>query len=136
MRKDGTVVVTRDYSTGSLNVKSWKNVVAIYTGTEITVGLRNDGTVIAACDSSYGQCSVGGWKLFDSLAAFEKKVKEEEAEQAKQAALLAAKLKEEEAERAKKASRRVAGLCQYCGGTFKKSFLQYKCMTCGHKKDY
>lgn len=31
---------------------------------------------------------------------------------------------------------RAAGVCQHCGGTFKKSFFSCKCTQCGTPKDY
>ena len=32
--------------------------------------------------------------------------------------------------------RRRQGVCQHCGGAFKKGFFSYKCTSCGKKKDY
>ena len=39
-------------------------------------------------------------------------------------------------EERRRADRRQNGLCQYCGGTFKKVLFGMKCTSCGTKKDY
>ena len=41
-----------------------------------------------------------------------------------------------EKEERQKAEYRAKGVCQYCGGEFKKGFLAIKCAECGRKKDY
>ena len=46
----------------------------------------------------------------------------------------AERLKKEEEE--KRAAFRAKGVCQYCGGEFKKGFLSTKCTACGKRKDY
>lgn len=74
-----------------------------------------------------------GFQLFDS---FEKMMMEKETAIERKAA----KSAEEEARKKEEAIRRSEyrskGVCQYCGGTFKKGFLSTKCILCGRKKDY
>ncbi|MCL2498818.1 MAG: hypothetical protein FWE90_00600 [Defluviitaleaceae bacterium] len=51
LRKDGTVIGRRigsEYGRyGEINVGNWRNIVAVGTGSEFTVGVQTDGTVIA-----------------------------------------------------------------------------------------
>ncbi|GCD13205.1 Ig-like domain-containing protein [Clostridium tagluense] len=67
----GNVMIVEDNGTvtalgygndhGELDVNQWKDIVAISTGGNSTVGLKKDGTVVATGDNSEGQCNVSDW---------------------------------------------------------------------------
>lgn len=59
---DGHVVAVGSNQYGECDTRSWKSMVAIYTGENFTVGLRSDGTVAAVGDNQYGQCEVRRWR--------------------------------------------------------------------------
>ena len=65
---DGTVVAVGSNQFGECDTSSWRNVVAIYTGENYTVGLRNDGSVVACGDNKYGQCEVRKWRNVTALS--------------------------------------------------------------------
>ena len=44
------------------NVSYWKDIVAISSGSQYTIGLRSDGTVVATGENDDGQCNVSTWK--------------------------------------------------------------------------
>ena len=74
-----------------------------------------------------------GFKLFDS---FEKMMEERENAQAEAVAKKAEAERLKKEEEKKRAAFRAKGVCQYCGGEFKKGFLTIKCTACGKRKDY
>lgn len=74
-----------------------------------------------------------GFRLFDS---FDKLMDEREKAQAELAARKEEEKKQKKEEEKKRAAFRERGVCQYCGGEFKKGFLSTKCTECGAKKDY
>ena len=74
-----------------------------------------------------------GFKLFDS---FNKLMDQKDEELAKIEAERLAEAQRRKEEEQKRAAYREQGLCQYCGGEFKKGFLGIKCTACGKKKDY
>ena len=45
---DGTIVSEKDNSPGPIDVKDWRNIVAVFAVDSRTVGLRSDGTLIIA----------------------------------------------------------------------------------------
>lgn len=62
LREDGSVVaVGLDYD-GSLNVTSWKDIVAVSAGDFHSIGLKSDGTVVAVGLNYYGQLNLSDWK--------------------------------------------------------------------------
>ena len=82
-------------------------------------------------------------KIFDDRKYYLEKMHEREREAERKAieAAEAAKRAEEERIRRqelerKKAEYREAGVCQHCGGEFKKTLFGYKCVSCGRRKDY
>ncbi len=85
-----------------------------------------------------------GFQLFDSFDELmankenaierEKAEKEAEARRIKEEKEAAEKRKKEE--ETQKAIYREKGVCQHCGGTFKKGIFFTKCALCGKKKDY
>ena len=100
--------------------------------------ITEDGRVFVRLNNNYSElkeeeCFGRGFRLFDD---FNKMMDRREAEAERQ------RKEQEEQERLRKeeekrrAERRVQGVCQYCGGTFKKGFLSTKCTACGKKKDY
>ena len=100
--------------------------------------LTEDGRVLVKLNSSSSElkeeeCFGRDFRLFDD---FNKMMDRREAEAERQ------RKEQEEQERLRKeeekrrAERRAQGVCQYCGGTFKKGFLSTKCTACGKKKDY
>lgn len=103
--------------------------------------LSEKGRIYVVCDSGYrssGELSEGepfgkGFKLFES---FTKMMDEKDAAVEKALAEKAAAEERKKAEEAKKAELRSKGVCQYCGGTFKKGIFSTKCTSCGKKKDY
>lgn len=57
LKSDGTVE-----NVGLINYgNDWKNLVAVCTGWDHSVGLVDNGTVVAAGDNEYGQCDVSDW---------------------------------------------------------------------------
>lgn len=62
LKADGTVVATGKNDEGQLNVRSWRDIVAVSAAGNHTVGLKADGTVVATGDNSLGQINVGGWR--------------------------------------------------------------------------
>ena len=91
-----------------------------------------------SCRNDSVQC-----KIFDDEKYYFEKMHESEREaerKAIEAAEAARKVEEERLRRQeiekKKAEYREKGLCQNCGGTFKKVLFGYKCTSCGMKKDY
>ena len=82
-------------------------------------------------------------KIFDDRKYYLEKMHEKEREAERKAieAAEAAKRAEEQRIRRQelekqKAEYREAGVCQHCGGEFKKTLFGYKCVSCGRRKDY
>ena len=121
LQADGQVVGQRrsdDYNSGSVIAK---NVVAM-SGGYVLLLLQENGKLDyykIGHDYIAGSSFV---KLFDSYENY-----------------LAELKNAEEAERKKNQQQkayREAGVCQHCGGAFKKSLFSCKCTQCGMKKDY
>jgi len=136
---DGTIVAEDSNGRGSfgsfLRRYNIDKVVTVAGGRAV---LTMDGRVIINSTDSYGpiqggECFGSDFRLFDD---FNKMMDEREA------AAERARLEKEEQERkhaaeaALRAERRGKGVCQYCGGTFKKGLFSMKCTACGAKKDY
>lgn len=146
LRADGTVVAVGDNKYGRCNVDGWTEIVAISTSDNHTVGLKADGTVVAVGYNDYGQCNVSDWKLFQDYEKIdeerhveqERKRMEEERQQRLEQERLTQKHMEEERQQnleRERQKRRLAGLCQHCGGPLKGLFSK-KCTNCGKAKDY
>ena len=154
LKADGTVVAVGDNMDGECEVSEWNDIVAISAGAGHTVGIKADGTVVVAGDEFVGlENVVSKWRLFqnidtfveENMAALQRKEEERIAELKRKEAERVAALKKQEEERAaalkrqqeqqERQRRRDAGLCQYCGGTFKGLFTK-KCISCGARKDY
>lgn len=70
LHNDGTVVAvggTNKY--GECDVKEWRDVYAVATGSGHTLGLKSDGTLYATGYNKYGQCDVSEWKDVVAVAA-------------------------------------------------------------------
>jgi len=98
-----------------------EQVIAIAYG-DALIALKEDGHV-----QNYGFVRSmvnlpSGYRLFNS---YDKLMKDK----------IAAQKAQKQREQQQKAYRD-AGVCQYCGGTFKKSLFGCKCTKCGTKKDY
>ena len=106
---------------GDFNSSGAQNAVAISGGYVLLV-LHENGKIDAhkiSHKSFSGSCSI---KLFDNYNDYVEEVK-----------------KAEEAEVARRVQQNkwiMSGVCQHCGGTFKKSLFSSKCIACGKKKDY
>jgi hypothetical protein len=61
VKRDGVPAIAGQYNTRTIDVGSWKDIVAVAAGNEHIAGLRADGTVAATGDKSAGQCGVSGW---------------------------------------------------------------------------
>ena len=123
LKSDGTVVACGNNRDGRCDVSSWKNIVAISAGMEHTVGLKVDGTVVAYGDNIHGRCNVLLWK--DIILPINASTFDE----------FKTKKKQQQFEIKKQKQYRNAGVCQYCGGSFKGLFTK-TCAKCGKKKDY
>lgn len=93
------------------NILVSSDAVAIAGGSGGLLVLKKNGNV-----ERYGRGSSfleipSGYRLFDSYDGYWKEKKQKE-------------------------DRRAAGVCQHCGGAFKKSLFSCKCTQCGMKKDY
>ncbi len=166
IKSDGTVVAEGDDRFDECYVEDWTDIVQIAVGIFHTVGIKSDGTVVATGYNEDGQCDVQDWKLFNNILTVNREIQEriekrkpileveKEAEktrikaekEAKEARLKAkkedemAKLKAKAEEKARKEAQiaewKSKGLCQYCGGTLKKTLFSNKCISCGKPKDY
>lgn len=70
---DGTVLATkylgnRQFYYDQYNVGAWRNIAAIATTSEHTVGLRKDGTVVAKGKNGTGRCDVNDWRDIIAVA--------------------------------------------------------------------
>lgn len=68
VRSDGRISAAGLRSDGRLNVKDWKDIVAV-SAYDHTVGLKADGTVVAVGKNNYGQCEVADWKGIVDISA-------------------------------------------------------------------
>ncbi|MBQ4561593.1 MAG: TIR domain-containing protein [Clostridia bacterium] len=153
---NGTVLAAGDNTYLQCDVKNWNTVIAVTTGERHAIGLCADGTVVTSGDRTYGQCNVGRaknvvavkamgyktmllcadgtvivagddrlsvskWKLFENFDTIEQ-------DRSKKSEILT------EFDRIR-TQRRLAEVCQHCGGTFKGLFTK-KCSDCGRPKDY
>ena len=90
------------------------------------------------CDSTFSpitdeECFGKNFRLFNDFHKM-MDAREAEAERIRKEREEQERLRKEEERR--RADRRQNGLCQYCGGTFKKVLFGMKCTSCGTKKDY
>lgn len=107
----------------AIAVKSNSNCSAIV--------LTEDGRVIVLSRGGYGiidsgECFGKGFRLFEDFHQMmdEKELAEENARKAA------------EEERKRRETLREKGLCQHCGGEFKKGLFGVKCVQCKKRKDY
>lgn len=129
LKPDGTVIATGDNKYGQCNVDGWTDIVAIFAAARTAFGLKANGAIVATGQNNYGQRNVSNWKLFDDIKSCEalQKMKQEQKRIFEENRAKALQLQSE---------RRQKGLCQYCGGEFKKSLFSTKCANCGKSKDY
>ena len=133
LKKDGTVVAVGDNEHGQCNVQDWKDIVAVYARDEETIGLKKDGTVISTDPVTYDDFDkLREWKLFDNFDNYDCEV-QTEIDKKKQKEY--EKIKKQEEINKQQEQYRNAGVCQYCGGSFKGLFAK-TCTECGKKKDY
>lgn len=114
-----------------------KKVVAVSCDGQFAV-LTEDGRVFVKCDSTFSpitdeECFGKNFRLFNDFHKM-MDAREAEAERIRKEREEQERLRKEEERR--RADRRQNGLCQYCGGTFKKVLFGMKCTSCGTKKDY
>ena len=114
LKSDGTVVAVGENNDGQCDVSDWTDIVAISAGLYNTLGVKSDGTVVAVGNNNFGCCDVSKWKLFNNIET----------------------IKEEHKWRYQQEQYRSEGLCQHCGGEFKKGIFTTKCVKCGIPKDY
>ena len=133
LKKDGTVVISGINNKGQCNVRDWKDIVAVYADSNETIGLKNDGTIISTNpDISDEYEELVNWKLFDSFDNYDCEV-QTEIDKKKQKEY--EEIKKQEEINKQQERYRNAGVCQYCGGSFKGLFTK-TCIECGKKKDY
>ena len=133
LKKDGTVVAVGDNEHGQCNVQDWKDIVAVYARDEETIGLKKDGTVISTDPVTYDDFDkLREWKLFDNFDNYDCEV-QTEIDKKKQKEY--EEIKKQEEINKQQEQYRNAGVCQYCGGSFKGLFTK-TCIECGKKKDY
>lgn len=130
---DGTLI-----GEGCSNIN---DVVALSAGTQLYM-LKKDGSITVKGSSfSYRRKAVPNTlRLFKSYDEFIAKIEAEENIKLQERERLIKEKEERQRmheERMKKAAEyRSQGLCQHCGGTFKKGLFGMKCTSCGQKKDY
>ena len=68
---DGTVdaIYFADYFNNRSEIQQWRDIIAVSTGNQHTVGLRSDGTVVAAGENMYGECDVSDWSDIIEITA-------------------------------------------------------------------
>ena len=154
LKADGTVVAVGENICGECEVSEWKDIVAVIAGPGHTLGIKADGTIVDSCEEFENLSPIiSKWRLFNNIdtiaeeeaAALKRHEEERIAEAKRREAERIAVLKKQEEEQAAalkrqeeestRQRRRDAGLCQYCGGTFKGLFSK-KCVSCGVRKDY
>ena len=121
LQADGTVVGGRPDSYEPQKKKQIaNNAVAIAGGFGLMI-LKEDGSVDIRIEAT-SATPPSGYRLFESYESY---LEERHADEKKR--------------RARAAQQKVyrdAGVCQHCGGVFKKSLFGCKCTQCGMKKDY
>ncbi len=60
--RDGTVAAAGNNDFGQCDIGTWKDIIAVYAGETITIGLRSDGTIVAAGNNDHGQSDITSWK--------------------------------------------------------------------------
>ena len=68
VRPDGTVMITGNDDISS-SVARWRDIVAVATSAQHTVGLKSDGTVVAVGNRKTGACDVDSWRDIVQIAA-------------------------------------------------------------------
>ena len=143
LRKDGKVVATGFNGNGQCNVSEWNNIIAISAGNMNTVALRKDGTLLSTDKES------DRFRLFENLQELETRLSKIQENITRQRKEIEEKrrieeIKEEENRKKvdeikrlakERQQRRLQGVCQHCGGSFKGLFTK-TCSNCGRKKDY
>lgn len=121
LQADGTVVGGRPDSYDPHKIKQISsNAIAMAGGMGLMI-LKEDGSVDIRIEAT-SKTPPTGYRLFES---YEDYLKERIATE-----------KKRRARAAQQKARRDAGVCQHCGGAFKKSLFGCKCSQCGIKKDY
>jgi alpha-tubulin suppressor-like RCC1 family protein len=69
LKTNGTVVAVGDNENGQCNTSSWRDIIAISTGSGHTVGLKADGTVVAIGNNDCGQCNTSKWRNIIAISA-------------------------------------------------------------------
>ena len=96
--------------------------------------VENQRSFASSSDSvKAGEPFGAGFKLFEN---FDQMMTEREEASAKAAAEAERERRKQIEQEAIRADYRSKGVCQYCGGSFKKGLLGFKCTSCGRKKDY
>ena len=121
LQADGTVVGGRPDSYDPQKKKQVSNnAVAIAGGFGLMI-LKEDGSVDIRIEAT-SQTPPSEYRLFESYESY---LKEKIAAE-----------KKFRAQATQQKAYRDAGVCQHCGGAFKKSLFSCKCTQCGMKKDY
>lgn len=133
LKKDGTVVISGTNNKGQCNIQDWKDIAAVYVTANETIGLKKNGTIISTNPDIYEDYEeLGNWKLFDNFDNYDCEV-QTEIDKKKQKEY--EEIKKQEEINKQQEQYRNAGVCQYCGGSFKGLFSK-TCTKCGKKKDY
>ncbi len=69
IQADGSVKAAGDNTYGQCDTSGWRDVVAVATGIDHTLGLKSDGTVYSTGSNELGQCNVEDWKDIVMVAA-------------------------------------------------------------------
>ncbi len=105
-------------------------VLAVNGNGDVAVILTTDGQLYIYNFNMFGKLQTGKVKMDTPVLTNWKKTLDR--------FINVAKYERERQEREERiaAERRAKGVCQYCGGEFKKVFLGYKCVACDRRKDY
>ena len=124
---DGTVV--------GKDCKNIKDVVAIVAGFDLYM-LKKDGSIEVKTPSRYSFDKKELPKSLRLIKDYDEYIDRIEKEEKAKQEEIERRRKEREEMIKRQTEYRNKGLCQHCGGTFKKGWFSTKCTSCGKKKDY
>ncbi|MCL2721327.1 MAG: TIR domain-containing protein [Treponema sp.] len=61
LKTNGKVVAVGYNDFAQCNTSGWRNIIAVFAGTNTTFGLKADGKVVAVGDNKYGKCNINSW---------------------------------------------------------------------------
>ena len=117
---EGNIIILYEDNVMRFGSSTTQNVIGI--------NLSNSGAVYITADG-YAHYRGKEYKLFDDFDCFRDHDKMIAFKKQKEA-------EEKEREEKQRAEYKAQGVCQHCGGAFKKTLFGIKCVNCGTKKDY